>query len=611
MKLFRLVRRATHLLSQRERQTLVLISIGQIVTGFLDIFGVLLLGLVAVLSASALAGSPLPDSLDNALRLSGLENFSTETTIGLVCLLAALALMCKSGLNLVFAKFIYHYLAKRQAGITERLAVSLFSRPLSDIQKRNSNDVAFIIIRGTNAAVTGILAPATILLSDLSLLLLFGITLAFIDTAAAVTAILFFGLVAVTLDKRLATRARLIGERGADYDIRGYRAVREMLFAYRELFVSNRRVDYINKLTDLRRRAAINTASSQFLSVMPRFVFEIALVLGGILLILTQLTDNSLTTAIGVLGIFLAAAARIMPSILRAQTTLLSIRTSAAPAQMTLDFIEDLSESVEKETQRPLMAQQSPSVADLETFTPSLHVHNLSFSYPESDSEALSNVSFSCEAGSSIALVGVTGAGKSTLADLLLGVAEPNSGRVLIGGEKPAVAVTKWPGQIAYVPQQVFLIHGTIRENLALGLPPGAMPDTEFWAALEKAQLADFLRVQREGLDTAVGEDGIKLSGGQRQRLGLARALVTRPKFIVLDEATSALDAETERSVARAIDSFRGSITTVVIAHRLGTLKHSNLVVFLDHGKASVFSSFDEARKNSPGFRRQAELLGL
>jgi ABC-type bacteriocin/lantibiotic exporter with double-glycine peptidase domain len=183
--------------------------------------------------------------------------------------------------------------------------------------------------------------------------------------------------------------------------------------------------------------------------------------------------------------------------------------------------------------------------------------------------------------GASLALVGATGAGKSTMTDLILGVLKPDSGSVTVANLAPSEVSERFPGAVAYVPQDIAVVSGTIRDNVALGLPASVVRDDLVWLALERAQLAEFLRDQREGLDTVVGEHGIKLSGGQRQRLGLARALYTKPKLIVLDEATSALDAETEKAVAETLASLGGEVTLVIVAHRLATIRHCDEVVYL------------------------------
>ena len=172
-------------------------------------------------------------------------------------------------------------------------------------------------------------------------------------------------------------------------------------------------------------------------------------------------------------------------------------------------------------------------------------------------------------------------------------------------------AFARPPGPIRYVPRDTFLVNGTIHNNVALGVPPDLVLEDRIWEALERAQLAGFLSEQRDGLDTFVGENGMRLSGGQRQRLGLARAFYTRPKLIVLDEATSALDAETEQAVSQTLVDLEGDVTLIIIAHRLATIRHCDQVAYLNHGRVAAVGTFEQVREQAPNFNRQAQLLGL
>ncbi len=223
----------------------------------------------------------------------------------------------------------------------------------------------------------------------------------------------------------------------------------------------------------------------------------------------------------------------------------------------------------------------------------------------------LNDISFTIPPGSSMAFVGSTGAGKSTLADVLLGVLRQDTGTVSIGGLTPREAITKWPGAIAYVPQLVALVPGTVRQNVALGLPDPTINDDLVWEALNRAHLAGFLEDYREGLDTFIGERGFKLSGGQRQRLGIARALYTRPRLLVLDEATSALDADTELAIIETLQELEGHVTTITVAHRLATVRFADQLVYLERGRIVARGTFEDLRYQSSEFDHQATLLGL
>jgi ABC-type multidrug transport system fused ATPase/permease subunit len=176
---------------------------------------------------------------------------------------------------------------------------------------------------------------------------------------------------------------------------------------------------------------------------------------------------------------------------------------------------------------------------------------------------------------------------------------------------QPFESVQKWPGAMAYVPQDVAVLTGSVRENVALGIPMEFIDNSLVWEALERAHLAEFLRSSRDGIETLVGENGVQLSGGQRQRLGIARALYSRPRLLVLDEATSALDSETERLITETLESLAGAVTLIVIAHRLATVRHCDQVIYLADGRITGRGTFEEVRVQVPEFNRQADLLGL
>ena len=210
-----------------------------------------------------------------------------------------------------------------------------------------------------------------------------------------------------------------------------------------------------------------------------------------------------------------------------------------------------------------------------------------------------------------LVLSGPTGSGKTTLVDLLIGVLQPHSGSVLISGSTPLDSISKWPGAISYVPQTVSLVEGTIRENICMGFSTNQISEQDVLNAIDGASLREFITNAPAGLDTQVGEIGSKISGGERQRIGIARALLTNPKLLILDEATSSLDGETEAEIAAAIQSIKGDVTVVMIAHRLSTVRNADFVLYLENGRVMSLGTFEEVRAAIPNFDTQAKLMGL
>jgi ABC-type multidrug transport system fused ATPase/permease subunit len=238
-------------------------------------------------------------------------------------------------------------------------------------------------------------------------------------------------------------------------------------------------------------------------------------------------------------------------------------------------------------------------------------VDNLSLNYSQSDKPAISGITFQVNSGSTLAIIGASGSGKTTLADCLLGLLEPTSGIVEIDKTSPEIYRIANSGSISYVSQDVALIDGSIRENVAFALPQSEIDDAKIYQALKRAHIEDFVKNLPHGLETVVGERGTRLSGGQRQRIGIARALYSNPKILVLDEATSALDAETESAITGMLKELHGEVTIISIAHRLSTVMHSDLVLFLRDGKLAGSGKFEDLVKQHPDLAHQAELLGI
>jgi ABC-type multidrug transport system fused ATPase/permease subunit len=240
-----------------------------------------------------------------------------------------------------------------------------------------------------------------------------------------------------------------------------------------------------------------------------------------------------------------------------------------------------------------------------------LRVDNLTFKYSGSLDNAINGLTFEIKSGSTLAIIGSSGSGKTTLADCILGLLEPTSGEVRIDGNSPEIYRAENTGSISYVSQDVTLIDGSIKENVAFALPQTEINEAKIYQALKRAHIDEFVKNLPNGLETVVGERGTRLSGGQRQRIGIARALYSNPKILVLDEATSALDAETEAAITGMLKELHGEVTIISIAHRLSTVMHSDLVLFLRDGKLAGSGKFEDLVKQHPDLAHQAELLGI
>lgn len=606
------VRQSLDLLSRRDRRLLLLAQGIQVSTSLLDLIGILLLGLVGALAVTTVQSLPPPSAVTRVTEIVGLQDLSSQELVGVLAVCAALALLSKSVISSYLNRRVFRFLANRQALVSGRLTKELLSRPLTFLQQRSSQETSYALIQGAGIATMGVLGQVTVAVTEAALLGVLTVALLFVDPLVTFFSVGFFALVGLLLHRAMGRWAGKSGQVAADADIASLHVIQEAIATYREISVSDRRNLYVDRVENLRWQASKVAADLQFIAMFPKYMFEAALVLGGLVLAVVLFSTQDSVAAVGTLAVFIAAGSRIMPSMLRLQGAALTLRSAATLAQPTFQLADELD--------NPL-ADPDPRLSDEEIrartrgvypdFSGSVLIDNVSVTYPGSPSPALKEVSVTMQRGESVALVGRSGAGKSTLADVVLGVLSPDLGTALVGGVSPAEAVTRWPGAMGYVPQEVVLANGTIRENVALGLPPGAIDDARVWEALTRAHLTDHVTSLPDGLDSWVGERGVRLSGGQRQRLGIARALYTNPVLLVLDEATSALDAESEFAIADMLRGLEGSVTTLIVAHRLSTVRDVDRIFYLEDGQVVASGTFEEVRSSVPMFARQAELMGL
>lgn len=606
------IRSALHLLNARDRRLLGIAIVIQMATSLLDLIGVLLIGLVGALAVTTIQSQPPPSAVTSIADALGLGNLSDQALVAVFAGAAAAVLLTKSVVSSYLTRRVFVFLANRQALVSARLSRALLSKPITFIQRRSSQEISYALINGAGAATSVILGQLVVAATEAALLVVLGVALLFLSPLVAIGAIVFFTLVAIGLQRAMGNWAARVGGVAARADIASLNAVQEAIGAYREVTVANRRHLYVDRIQALRWQAATVTADAQFIGMFPKYMFEAAMVIGGFALAGVLFATQDSVQAVGSLALFLAAGTRVMPSLLRLQGAALSLRGASGAAGPTFELAADLDHPLESPMDPPAaraikerIRQGNPD------FVPSIELSHVYVTYPGAVEPALADVSLSIAAGQSTALVGRSGAGKSTLADVMLGILDPDHGLATVGGIAPAESLDTWPGGIAYVPQDVVLANDTIRSNVALGLPRAAIDDDLVWEALERAHFAQHLRDTREGLDTEIGEKGVRLSGGQRQRLGIARALYTRPRLLVLDEATSSLDAETEEAIAEMISGLEDDVTTVIIAHRLSTVRGADMLVYLDEGRVVHAGSFDDLLAHVPSFERQAALMGL
>ena len=620
------IRKGIELLPPAKRRLLFFAAAIQISLGVLDLIGIALIGLVAAVAVSGIgaaassdsSGSSLPAWVQNLLDNVGMGNLTISQLSVALALAAVFILVFKTVLSALLSRRIIRFLANRQADVSVRLAREFLSRPLSDVQRWTTPEAMYALGSGVAAATVSLLGSAITICSEVFLFTIVGITLFVLDPLLTIICIGLFGIIVLLLHRVLGGWTARNAQVMTDASIDTLTAVSEALATYREATVLNRRDLYVTRYEGLVGRYAGSSSTASFILEIPKYVLDIALYLGVLLLGVVQFLTKDWTSAAATVALFLAAGSRILPGLLRLQGASITIRNASVQAQPTFFMSDFLARTRTDAHQARLPVERITAdqihahvVAGYPDFVADVRVESVTQIYSDAEAPALIDASFTAAPGTSVALVGSTGAGKSTLADVVLGVMEPASGSVTISGLSPRAAIDRWPGAISYVPQAVALVAGSVRENVALGLPNEAIDDDLVWAALKRAHLDDFLIENREGLDTMIGERGFRLSGGQRQRLGIARALYTRPKLLILDEATSALDAETEQAIIQTLEELEGEVTTITVAHRLATVRYADQVLYLEAGRITARGTFDEVRAQVADFDNQATLLGL
>jgi ABC-type multidrug transport system fused ATPase/permease subunit len=597
--------RSAQVLPKSSQKKIIAVIILQIFLSLIDLIGVAVMGLIGALAVSGVQSMQPGDRVSSILNALGLSNLQFQNQVAILTLAATTILVLRTIISILVTRRIFFFLSRQGAKISSDLTSKLLSKPLMDVQSRSTQETLYGLTGGVEAITLGVLGTFITIVADLSLLFVLAIGLFLLDPLIAFTSIIFFGLLGLALYFQMSVKAQRLGILNAELHVASNEKIIEVLQSYRELLVRNRRNYYVREIKKLRLKLAEVLAEIRFMPNISKYIIESGVVVGGVAIAAVQFALQDARNAVATLAVFLAAGTRIAPAIMRLQQSFVQMKNGIGSALPSLHLIESLKDSKE--------LSEVDDDLDLihEGFMPEILMDSVLLTYAGNQSRALNSVSLQINEGSSLAIVGPSGAGKTSLVDVLLGVHTPSSGSVLISDCSPLEAIAKWPGSISYVPQDIMISNGTFRENVGFGYPVSAIKDEDIWDALEKANLGDFVRGLPLGLDTPVGERGTKISGGQRQRLGIARAMFTKPKLLILDEATSSLDGQAELEISDALKNLKGAVTVVMIAHRLSTVRSADQVLYMDEGKIIARGTFDEVRLAVPNFDHQAQLMGL
>lgn len=590
------VKKILELLSPAERRSLYLLLPAVIATGFLEVVGI-----ASVAPFLALVSNPGAIQENRWLTAAyNLLGFSTTNQFLIFLGTAALVILTVSN---TFTALTSYYLTRfshmRGYTLSKRLLIRYVSQPYTFFLGRNTAHLGTSLLTEVQQVVIGVIVPGMKMVSNVIITLFIVGLLFIVDPVLAVTVTLSLGIVYGILIVLSRRKLRKIGKVRLESNRKRFKVAGEAFGGIKDLKLLGREQPFIDQFSASSKRYASTQATGRLISDLPRYALE-TIAFGGIVLIVIYLlaSGQNIGQALPLIGLYAFSAYRLMPALQQVFIGVTTIRFNLAPLNLLHEDFKGAD---------PVTPPDRETLSAL-PFGRELALQRVTFSYPNTERPAIHDLSFRVAANTSVAFVGHTGSGKTTLVDVILGLLEPQQGTISVDG----VPLTRdnlanWQKSIGYVPQHIYLADDTIASNIAFGIPKKKLDLEAVERAAKIAHLHDFISQDLPlGYDTIVGERGIRLSGGQRQRIGIARALYHDPSVLILDEATSALDGITEESVFAAVEALVGAKTIVMIAHRLSTVRGCDQIFLLERGQITTQGTYDELLVGSEVFRTMA-----
>jgi ATP-binding cassette, subfamily B, bacterial PglK len=589
------------LLDRPTKKRLAIASAAMLFLAILEAFAfVALIPLMQLLTASNLKSDAA--SVTTVSRLLGNPDPS-QLAITLAVITVSVYLV-KSFAAIFVVRWATTFAMAEETRMLHRLMGTYLSAPYTEHLNRNSSEFIRTLTLSLPMIFRIALVQSFNAVGDMFSVVFVGIILAGSNLTIAVAGAAYFGIVTFGYQRLaqhfISKASRMIHEKQA-LELQG---LTQSLAAVKDVKVRGAEKFFADEARRIREQLMPSYRTITLAGLTPRYVLELAMLGAAGVIAFVAFSTESVNAATATIGVFLAGGFRMLAPL---NKIIFGISQARAAVPSIDQLAADLRLTESTELANALHATQQ---IEVESLRPRLLLRDVTFSYVP-DVPVLRGVGFTVEQGEAIGLVGGSGAGKSTLVDILLGLLDPDSGEVLIDGWPIQSVRRHWQRGIGYVPQSIVLFDATVRANVAFGVPEHAVVDEQLWRALELAQLADVIHDLPEGLDDVIGESGVQLSGGQRQRLGVARALYHDPRILMFDEATSALDNETEFKLTEVLESFRGQLTTITIAHRLSTVRRCDRLLYLEHGELRADGTFEELDAAIPGFSRMVALANL
>jgi ABC-type multidrug transport system fused ATPase/permease subunit len=597
MHVLRTVLKTFSTLTNGQKLRLILFIVVQALLGLLDLLGILAFGLVASLATSVYLN--LPQGRIGTILISRVNvfDFSIDNLITALVSMVLIFFITKTLLALYLSKKMFHFLAE----IQNRLSKDLFARVLNSdfawFDRQAHSKIAQIITRGSTSAITIQIGNTALLISDFALILFFLVLLFILNVYVALFFCVYIFAVFVLLNILIGRSLSNVHTNLVNLEVEFQTSLRQSFRLFREIRISGRQKYFTNGLEETTNAQAFYSAKDAWIQQIPKYALEIALIFGAVLLILTTQLMGAAQESIPVLSVYLIGATRIFPTLLRIQSSFISLKSNQILASSVHDLLEKTSDSFSAHRIPRQNHQLSKSKG-----IPHISISSLDFRYSGMEENVLSNVSLEIPFGQKVAVIGASGCGKSTFCDILLGIKKPTSGSVVIGNSEISEWIESNPGHFSYIPQEFSLLNDTVEKNITV-FSNNSFEVGNLEHALDASHLHSFVNQLPEKLDTRLGEEDIKFSGGQQQRLAIARALYSQPVICIFDEVTSALDSITEKSIVTEVLGIPRTMTTIFITHRINAIREFERIILLSNGAVIADGSYDELSENSREFQ--------
>lgn len=563
-------------LNYRERALVLLSVVLRLLLVSLDLAGIFLVGAVA----SVVAGSTSAPTSEVSDWLLALERAGFKNGYAILLGVAIGFFILKGLISFLLTLFTTAFVGRLESAKAHQIMQGMYNSDLQSLRGIKDQDVLYGLTNSLNAAFAQTIIVGGAIIGELGLLVAVAVFLAIENWLLFLAVAGFFGAIGFFMQQTIGRFSGVLARKQQQAFLASQASVMDGLANFRQIVGSSRQRHFLSRFSEARSLMARSSAFTSTLATVPRYITEIAVMLGVGFLLLQRVSASSESITAATIAIFLAGIFRIVAAMLPLQSGLSSLSRILHESEIGFELA--------KRFLRPAQADNDNANSGATSPLNFIEFQNVSFGYERKSSNAISNAAFSIEKGTYVALTGSSGSGKSTIADLMMGLLEPTSGRISIDGIAPKQYIANHIDAVGYVPQVTKIIQGSFWENVTLTPGADSFDSVRMKEALHLAHLDALVASLPKGLQTPLGSGEVGLSGGQAQRIGLARALYLRPSILILDEATSALDDESEAWVSEALVQLKGHVTCIVIAHRPATIKSADRVFQVRAGKVAV-----------------------